>query len=64
MCWADKLALCIWALVCLALFGLSHSPNSDPMTPSIIPELLITLAAIWLPLRMIDWIIGGPRRRG
>lgn len=63
LCWADKLALSLWALISIGLIAISHSPNAVTITLENGGWLFQILFTIWIPLRLIDWIGGGPRRR-
>ena len=66
MCWADKIGV-TWAfLVYFALFALSNDKGAAVtwfFSFDGLKLLLIVIAPIWLILRLIDWIGGGPQRR-
>lgn len=61
-CWADKLGV-LWAfVVCVFLLAMAED-KSAILTWPVIHDLLIVIVPVWLFLRLIDWLIGGPARR-
>lgn len=65
-CWADKLALVIFALVMLGIVLITARP--DAVYVSALPQLtglvfLWIFVPAWIVLRLVDWAIAGPARR-
>lgn len=66
-CWADKLAI-LWAFVVMLAVVWVASPSyaafhSAHSLFTIARGLLILVGPVWIFLRLVDWLIGGPRRR-
>lgn len=62
MAWCDKIGLC-WVALLLIWPMLVSGPVEGAAAFFTIPVLRIAFAP-WIILRVIDWIVGGPRRRG
>ena len=68
MIWADRIAI-VWALVVALCVLLASAPHYEAGFAALVTEgwriALITVAPVWLLLRALDWMTGGPyRRRG
>ena len=60
ICWADRVAA-IWAVVVLGVLYMLHAPG---VAPSAWGDVVLTLIVpLWIFLRLLDLIMGGPRRR-
>ena len=62
MCWADRAAFTLFAFIFLALYLIDDTKEGFFVAWKMgeLGELFIIM---WLPLRLIDWLIGGPARR-
>lgn len=71
MCWADKASIFVLSLVVVFALIIVHPATPDGEYPGAIgllrPDCLEAFAGvffvIWVPLRLFDWVIGGPARR-
>jgi hypothetical protein len=62
LCWADKLAIAI--AVCIWLFlTVIAADKAGLYSFDVAGEFFEMLLIVWIPLRLLDWAIGGPRRR-
>jgi hypothetical protein len=68
-CWADRLAV-LWAFVVVlvtgvCLFELHLDPRNaaGDMIPSFVLIDGLLVAVVWIFLRLLDWVLGGPERR-
>lgn len=62
MCWADKAGL-LWAFVVYAFFFIIAGHRELLFTLGVTRDLAILILPVWIFLRGIDWILGGPARR-
>lgn len=68
-CWADKIGIAAVALFSLFVWAVSDNPAflAEPFSQQFKSllwlDLVFVVVPIWLPLRLIDLIAGGPRRR-
>lgn len=67
MCWADRLFILIVFLI-LALYTLIYSGSGEKdwfgaELTAFAPLFLRVLLPVWIFMRLLDWLTGGPRRR-
>ena len=62
MCWADKLGV-LWGLIVVLFFVAIAEHKAGLFTPVPFAEMMVFVIPVWIVLRIIDWIAGGPERR-
>jgi hypothetical protein len=65
MCWADRIAAILAAFLAIIGLGMFGGWNLDGRAYTSWLELVAMLVgALWLFLRFVDAVMGGPARRG
>lgn len=62
MCWADKAAITVALTFWLLVFAITDD-KQGMFAPGVLHEIIGFGLVIWIPLRLVDWLIGGPSRR-
>jgi hypothetical protein len=63
MIWADKLTI-FWAgIFYLAVFMMDAASNIPTTIDPLLMMFVWVVAPVWVVLRMIDWLFGGPAYR-
>lgn len=60
--WADKFAILLVTLVFLFLFAIADN-RWGLLGPDCWSAWAEMFLIVWVPLRLIDWLLGGPARR-
>ncbi len=60
LAWCDKLALCIWIPIAFLGVLLELGPGNMGGWNAFLYVSLPILCVLWIPLRLIDLVLGGP----
>ncbi len=62
MCWADRAAVTIALTFWVLVFAIAQD-KAGMFETGVLREIAGFCLVIWIPLRLVDWLIGGPARR-